>query len=547
VRNGQTAISVRYPGAVWRGELGPVVPLRVGAGGGRGWQQIHVNTVQRGRDNREWADRGSVGWWQTGPLFEPAALLEMINPEGLSRSRYRAALWLVGHSERLDAWPTGEHRTEGPDFLRGRTPVGLVSVASLTSTFDRYWRDYSEIDSTEVIDDRAMLASVTFQVAAPLRVVQTETPLLPDFFVEGRMDDALRRAKTEEKLVLARLSGKDTDQAHDMPDWWNVRELRALLVANFICVQVTGEEAARLRKRSDEPGGRFLVVLKANGEEQDRLNDLGGASLIAALRANLAGKTWAATLMETLAAKGGDDRKLRFEVHTALRARGELAGALDAIMWMVDHPSEPAESREILQVGWRLQRFVATYGSARDALLERRERAIVALRHDPRDAGAARLLFAITLGLRHDTAIWREFPRLLSRENPSSWDYQRYWIRATVSDRRFRDVIEAVDLEKFFAAGPAWVRQQLLGKRVLPGAEAPASVAEWQRSLVLVGASCVEALAGAGQRERALRFAAEVRRIDGSRATIDALADALWRVGAAAESEQLRAEKTYGR
>ena len=44
LRNGEAVVGVTYTGTVWRGELGPEVPLRVGASASRGLEHIHVNT-----------------------------------------------------------------------------------------------------------------------------------------------------------------------------------------------------------------------------------------------------------------------------------------------------------------------------------------------------------------------------------------------------------------------------------------------------------------------------------------------------------------------
>lgn len=535
VRTGGAVLGARYAGSVWRGELGPSVALRVGAWAGRGLEQVHVHQFTPEKNYGDRWERGSVVWWQTGPLFDPAVMLEMVHPDGVRRNRFRAAVLFNDKQAILDERPRGDHRTRGPDFLRGRTPVGLVSVVPFTSEFDRRWGGNWDVNTGDVLKDGASLASVTFQVAAPLRVALVETPFVPDFVIEGRLDEALRRAKAEDKRVLARVQEKDNDNVMGMPGWWNAPQVRDLLVANFVCVQVTGEEAARLRKKTDEAGVVFLAVLKPNGEEQDRLRDLGGDDLRAALRANLDGKTYAAVLMDALAAKGGDDRNLRFQVHAALRARGELAGAFDAILWMVDHASDAPEGTEIFQVGWRLQRFVASYGPAKAALLERREQAVAALRQDVRDVSAARRLFVITLGLRHDDAIWREFPRLLPHDNPSWWEYLRYWMSLTVSQKRYREVTERMEVEKFFAEGPAWVRAQLMARRSLTTDGTPAGIADWQQQLLRTGEKCVEALAGAGQDEAALRVASAVMRIHGAKATREMLANAMARAGAKAE------------
>jgi hypothetical protein len=547
VRSGGAAVSARYAGSVWRGEAGPVVPLRAGASASRGWEHIHVHTLGSGKNSGDGWDQRTVGWWQTGPLFEPAVMLEMWNASGVGGNRFRAAVLFKEGKAILDEWPRGDYRTNGANFLRGRTPVGVISVLALESEFDRRWRGDWEMDAGELLAEGASLASVTFQSAARLQVSFAETAFVPDFVVEGRLDEALRRAKAENKRVLVRVPAKDTDNAVGMPSWWGGPQVREILVANFVCMQARGEVAARLRKKTDESGAVCVVVLNANGEELDRLRDLGGVELRDALRANVAGKTYASVLMQTLAAKGGDDRNLRFQLHAALRARGELAGAFDAILWMVDHAREAEEATEVFQVGWRLQRFVDSYAPAKDVLLERRAQAIEALRRDARDVGAARRIFVITLGLRRDLAIWRELPRLLPHECAARWEYLRYWVSGSVGQKRYREVTEALELEKFFAEGPAWMRAQLLARRSLAADGTPATTADWQQQLVRTGAKCVEALAGAGQDEAALRVAAAVMRSGSGQGTRQLLFEALMRGGAKAATVQRYQETFNGR
>jgi hypothetical protein len=287
------------------------------------------------------------------------------------------------------------------------------------------------------------------------------------------------------------------------------------------------------------------VILKPDGDERDRLRDLSAAGLLTALRANVDGKTYAASLTEKLAATP-EDRNLRFALHEALRARGELRGAFDAIMSITEHPIAASETWQVWEVAWRLERFVATYGPAKESLLERRRQAIANLTRDPRDVGSARLLYLITLGLRHDEPLWREFPRLLPHENPFWWDFTQSWVSATVSDKHYAEAAGAVDLEKFFAEGPAWVRAQLLQKRSLVPGNPPETVSAWRRSLVRAGTNCVEALAATGQPDAALRVAIAITRLNSSRETRLIVAGYLERAGAKAQAEKLLKEGPYG-
>jgi hypothetical protein len=156
-------------------------------------------------------------------------------------------------------------------------------------------------------------------------------------------------------------------------------------------------------------------------------------------------------------------------------------------------------------------------------------------------------LFVITLGLRHDDATWREFPRLLPHENPSRWEYMRFWVNGSVTQKRYREVTDALDLEKFFAEGPAWVRAQLLARRALAPNGQPANVADWQRLLVMTGAKSVEALAAVGQEDAALRLAAAVVQVDSATGTRAMLANVMTRNGVKPERVKRFTETLYGR
>ncbi len=535
LRDGAGVLRAENRGAIWRGERGPVVAVRAGTGAARGMRQLHISTVDD-TSQREFGRRPrSLAWLETEPLFSPVAMLGVLNPDGKSYHREMRTVLTNGGRE-VSEWGWGNYRSNRNTLPDGTIPVGLIGVRSFASAFDHRWsRDLNRMVE-EVPFEGATLTSAVFQEAAPMRITLAETPFTPDLVVEGRLDEALRRAKAEDKRVLVLVRGKGENNPLAVLDRWSERPVRELLATRYVCVQIGEKEADVFRKPVDAERAGGLLVLNASGEEQDRLRYLGAEELPAALKANLAGKTYAATLMEELAARGGEDRKLRFQLHEALRARGELAGAFDAILWLLDHQREADEPREVVDVAFRLERAVATYGPAKAALLERRERAVENLRLDPGDVGAARLLFVITLGLRHDDVIWREFPHLLSRENPSWWAFNSNWITRTVAGKRYREAAAGVDLEKFFAEGPAAIRALLLRK--LPASDGQImTIGDWQRRLVWTGVCCVEALAGAGQSDAALRVASEVRRIDSSKNTRDMLDEAARRGRMAARNE----------
>jgi hypothetical protein len=552
LRNGEGVLRARHWGSLWRAELGASVTLSLTkeTGAASGLRQVHVHPLSGGKWGGSY--QGNSLWWmETEPLFDPLVALELMNPDGMGGRRFCSALFTNGAESRFDIWPPIQNREGYSYFPVGKTPVGVLGLTMRGSSFDRERWVKNEADEwtnmAEAIRDGAQLTLVNFQEIAPLRAELPDTAFVPDLVFEGKLDDALRRAKAEGKAVFVRVRNQKGDTPRVSlkgaltPEGWTQ------LLSRFVCAEIRWEDAATLRRPDDQSADSMMVILKSNGEVQDRLRSLDGNALRKALEANAAGQTYAAALSEALAAKGGTDRALRFQLHEALRARGELAGAFDAVLWMFDHPPAPFEgSAEIFEVGWRVQRFVESYGPARAILLERRELAVANLRQDPRNEGAARMLFSITLGLQHDTATWREFPRLIPHENPLWWEFIRNWVNRTLSSKNYAETVAAVDLEKFFAEGPAWVRTQLLKKRALAPGGRPAAVAVWQRQLVHTGYNCVDALAATGQRDAALRVALAVLRVDSSEDVARVLYNTLTAHGAKEQANRLPKASSYG-
>src|SRR5204863_317123 len=95
--------------------------------------------------------------------------------------------------------------------------------------------------------------------------------------VEGRVDDALRRAKAEGKLVLVHVIVPTADEARRRAARLRLTtEGRELLLSRFVAAEVTWDEAETLRKPTDDTTAGMFVILKPDGLEQDRLRDLGG-------------------------------------------------------------------------------------------------------------------------------------------------------------------------------------------------------------------------------------------------------------------------------
>ena len=74
-----------------------------------------------------------------------------------------------------------------------------------------------------------------------------------------------------------------------------------------------------------------------------------------------------------------------------------------------------------------------------------------------------------------------------------------------------------------------------------------ATVGHWQQQLMRAATLSVEALAGAGQVDAALRIAIAAERINSSPQARFMLAGYLERAGAKAQAEQVRKEGAYGR
>ena len=151
-----------------------------------------------------------------------------------------------------------------------------------------------------------------------------------------------------------------------------------------------------------------------------------------------------------------------------------------------------------------------------------------------------------TLALRHDDAVWRELPRLLPRANPLRWEFTGMWLARMVNQRRYREAVEAVDVEAFFEGGPEWVRAQL-ARRAMTVAGETGGASDWKRRLGWMGKNAVEALAGAGQDEAALRVAHALRRIDRTLAMREEIRVALVRGGGGNWSARWYKETQNGR
>ncbi len=545
VRNGEALVRSRNFGTLWRGERGPVVAVRAGAAAALGLQLLHVRDVDRGGD--EGARR--VRWWEVEPLYVSAMMLELLNPDGVGRHRWRTAVLANGAKEFAD-FGAGVNRPRRLGLTgRDRMPVGVLGVSALESGFLWGWSGRNQ-GGRDVPLEGATLASVAVTVAAPLQADLAEAQVVPEVIVEGSMAAAQARALAEGRMALVRVnagSKADVGGVGPITQWWNP-EAQSPLVKGFVCGLATAAEAQQLRRATDDEGAATLVVFNTHGVEVDRLRFLVWADLTAALNANLAGKTYAATLMEALAARGGDDRKLRFQLHEALRARGELTGAFNAILALIENPQSESEFgvQDVYAVGSRLERMAAADGAVKALMIERRERAAETLRRDAGDLGAARLLMVTTLALRHDDAVWRELPRLLPRANPLRWEFTGMWLARMVNQRRYREAVETVDVEAFFDGGPEWMRAQL-ARRAMTVAGETGGVSDWKRRLIGVGSACVEALAGAGRDDAALRVAGDVRRIDRTLATREAIRVSLVRGGGEKWSARWYRETQNGR
>lgn len=546
LRNGEGLLTVRNQGTLWRAERGPTVPLRAGAGAARGLRQLHVVTVEEESRSMLFQAARRVRWLEIDPLFLPAGWLELINPDGIGRHRWKPALLSNGGKELPDFHPEPDYEASRPMVGRNKLIIGVVGMNQMGSSFNwRWWLEDPLRDQNAVPLAGARLTSFVMQEAALIDAPLKETQVVPDLVIEGSLEETLRRARAEDRPALVRVGGNE-QKAEELLKRWRGRAARELLTKRFVVGQANEAEAARLRKSTDDANAVTLVVFNSRGEERDRLRDLEPTELRTALQANLEGKTYAAVVLEKLATSSGQDRKLRFQLHEALRARGELRGAFDAILWLMENPRADAYLTDMADIGFRLERMVAVEGSVKADLLKLRERAIEMLQRDPVHISAARALFVITLGLQHDDAVWLELPRFVPRENPLWWEVSASWLGRMARQKRYREASMAMDVERFFAAGPEWVRGNL-AKRPTPPAVGVAPIVVWQRQLTRAGENAVEALAGAQEEEAALRVARAVRRIDRTTRTRDDLAQAMTRAQATTLAEQFLKEEAHGR
>ena len=94
-------------------------------------------TSRRVRSTR--LERPVVRWVQTGPLFTPAVMLQIMNLDGMDRHRLTGALLTNGKRVYFDENPNDDHWENRGYLPPGRIPVGMIGVRMLSSSFDQNW------------------------------------------------------------------------------------------------------------------------------------------------------------------------------------------------------------------------------------------------------------------------------------------------------------------------------------------------------------------------------------------------------------------------
>lgn len=498
------ALRGQVDGLLLRGRVLANVPLRAGAGSGRGGRQIHVQSAEP-VDNQMGA---ATGWFETQPIFDPEMLLTTASG---GRPRWRKMQAVV-------TGPDG-NPLDGEISLRPQLilPVGAVALSFQYRKFPLPGTEDHVVPDEVAMDLAARgisVAVVVFDPVARLSAAAIATEFAPDIVVEGSVEQGLRRARVEGKRVLLSWSGRkyaDTEQ-HEPPGWEDLR-VRALLRDQFIGVRVYQDDRRWFEEGTAIGYVTQHVVLAPDGTVQDRFGHMGtAADWQAALAANATGRTYLAHLQEELGLTTGSSevRILRNRIAQVATAARNYDVALTQYLWLVEQqmgtPGWPS-----VGIGRYSLRQLANHPPTAARLRQLHADALEQLARAPGDVAAGRRLLAFADALRTVSPVWADFPRHLPADHPERWPLLADWITgAHAVQNSARTIAAALDLEAFFAAGRAWVQQHLQRAKGRPAREYADIVSNARWRWAWAGLRAVEILENAGRPGEARRLAREV-------------------------------------
>jgi hypothetical protein len=547
LRDGTARLHAQVTGTLLRADRGPTAALRTGAGGAWGLRQLHVTQVGKLSSSQHPNEENKISWLETEPLFTPFAILEMLRSE--TRRNNERSVVVVTSDQRSLMADAAYESDRASALPRSMIPVGLTAVTSQAAIFHR--SDFDEVDEGARTLRRTNEASLTKVVFHKTRYLETKVvaePFAPELIVEARLDDALRRASAENKLVLALVGERHRGERPQLTRMaFLPAALRELVRTRFVCVQLFQENDPRFAPRYQSEGFPLMAVLTPQNIVRDRFRLLNPEQALHALTANLAGRTYVDVLRDELAGNGAAQAfDLRRRLAHALLARGDWREAMEQFLWMLEHPLNGDRSGFFWRGDPELDQLAQNYEPARTVLAEWRVQALAALQRDPRDSGAARKLLAAAFGggSRRQRVAWRDLPQNLPRENPLWWEITSWWFNYTVNQQKLsREAVEAVEPEQLFAEGFNWAREKLARSRRASLEDHDLVYRQVRWRLLASGISGVEALASTGETERARRLATEVLKFDESASNRARLAKALRDGGAPKLADELLGKK----
>lgn len=530
LRDGSAALTAEAKGALWRGQREALMPLRAEVSDHLGLSVTRVLRVKGPPAPSD--DYGDfIEWVETSPFLAPENLIALFHTSSNGPRRETETL-VEGREALVRLHPAWFWRFGRPHSVV-EVPVGLVLFEGNGADFhpDRQNGRESGLSADPARFAQARFARVAFTESERLDTPVNVAGFAPDLVIEGDIDAAVRRAGVEHKRVLVMAHrGAFEPTLPKVPDAWNDPAVRELVRRNFVCAQVFASTDPRFA------GGAWgqlfprLVILTSDGARQDAFNEVWSINRWTRILPFLAGGgTYVDWLRQELAQP--DTKERRDALAEALIARGDIAAGIDLMLRL---PPPPEEVRRWWQlnlmpgVARDLASLVTTTPEARGPIRQQLEAAREDLRRDPRSTEAARRLFSTTYALK-DRALWADFPRRVAKENAERWRLVMAWIGYSNNREQIPLVPEEVEWDTFFHEGEGWVRDFLAAARRDARLDYQNVAFQWRILLIRVGIRGVNVLAKAGEKERAEKLAADVRRLGGYRGknTRAALAEAL--------------------
>lgn len=370
-------------------------------------------------------------------------------------------------------------------------------------------------------------------LAAPFAATAADDAAAPALFRPLDFAAASAAAKQEGRLLLVDFYTTWCGPCHllDVTTWRDARVVE-LVGAKAVAVKIDAERQRDLAKRHQIDAYPTILVLAADGTERDRyVGYLKPEEFVAKFTATLAGKNSLAQAQEKVAARGGKDPKERLELGRALAKQGNAAEALEHFLWCFDE-GVAVDPKFAKQRDERLPGYIAGLGktlpAALDALRARREATARQIDAAPAKAKADdyKRLGTIDAALRDDAAMLAMVEKL--RANPALLRaYGDPVQRRLIETKHYREAIAISPPEAEFADMDEKVAMMRESGRM-----APEQLAGVLRKAATEGAVAVEALAGAGETERARKLARGILRWDDSVEVRAAFAKRLERAGA---------------